>query len=209
MRIAIIGSGDLGRQIAHLIHQDTDDQVIGFFDDFETKGTIIHGIPILGNRTDVCVAFDNAVFDATVIAIGYKHLHIRKEIFDDLEGKVQFYTFIHSSCIIDPTARIEKGTILFPGCLIDQNVYIHANSILNIGCTVAHDTIIASHCFLAPRVAIAGVVKVGLCCIIGINATIIDNLEIVSYVQIGAGSVVIKPIVKFGLYVGVPARFVK
>src|SRR5690606_3418643 len=107
------------------------------------------------------------------------------------------------------TAIIEKGSVVYPGCLIDANAVIKANTILNISCAIAHDTTIGSHCFLSPRVAIAGFVNIEELCIIGINATLIDNLTIISQTQIGAGTVVIKSIESKGLYVGNPAKFIR
>jgi acetyltransferase-like isoleucine patch superfamily enzyme len=46
-------------------------------------------------------------------------------------------------------------------------------------------------------------------CILGINATVIDNITIVSNTQLGGGSVVIKNIEHSGLYVGNPTRFIR
>jgi acetyltransferase-like isoleucine patch superfamily enzyme len=62
---------------------------------------------------------------------------------------------------------------------------------------------------LSPRVALAGFVTVEEMCILGINATVIDNINIVSKTQIGGGSVVIKNIEQSGLYVGNPIRFIR
>ena len=80
---------------------------------------------------------------------------------------------------------------------------------LNVGVVVAHDTEIGRNTFLSPAVAIAGFVKIGSACIVGLNASVIDNVHIQSGTQIGAGTVVIRSIEKSGLYVGNPARFVR
>lgn len=207
--IAIIGSGHLGQQIAHHIQHDSNDNVVGFFDEYQPKGTLIMNIPILGGNNDILSSFEDKEFDAVVIAIGYKHLAFKTTLYSQLKGKIPFYTYIHSSAYIDQSAIIGDGVVIYPGVLIDQGVVIGDNTLINVSCTVAHDTHIGSHSFLSPAVAIAGFVSIGEQCIIGINATIIDNLKIESKSQIGGGAVVIKSIENPGLYVGNPVKFVR
>jgi acetyltransferase-like isoleucine patch superfamily enzyme len=55
----------------------------------------------------------------------------------------------------------------------------------------------------------AGFVTIEEQVIIGINATIIDNIKICKKTQIGGGTVVIKDILTHGLYVGNPAKFIR
>ena len=206
--LAIIGSGELGQQIAHHAVSDGHYEKIVFFDDFSKEAYTKH-YQILGNTGDILKEFDNKSFDEIIIAIGYKHLKIREEIFNQFEGKIPFGTIIHSSSFVDSTALIGDGVIIYPRCIIDANVVIKHNSILNIGCSIAHDTIVGEHCFLSPNVALAGFVNIGIKCNIGINACFIDNVNIVANVQIGAGTVVTKNIEKEGLYVGNPHRFIR
>lgn len=208
-RIAIIGSGHLGQQIAYHIHHDSSDKVVAFFDEFQPVNTLIDQIPVIGGNNDVITKYQQNEFDALLIAIGYKHMDSKKELFQNLYGKVPFHTFIHSSCYRDPSAKIGKGSVIYPGCVLDQNVSIEENVLMNISCTVAHDSVIGRHSFLSPSVAIAGFVKVKEQCIIGINSTVIDNITIAAKTQIGGGGVVIKDIETPGLYVGNPVRYVR
>lgn len=208
-RIAIIGSGHLGQQIAYHIHQDTEDKVVAFFDEFQEKGSLVNKIPVIGGNSDALKEFANNSFDEILIAIGYKHIDFKKRIFEELKDKIPFYTFVHSSVYVDSSAKIGQGSVIYPCCVIDQKVEIGENVLLNVSCTIAHDTKIGSNSFLSPSVAIAGFVNVGEQCIVGINSTIIDNINIVPKTQIGGGTVVINDIEKSGLYVGNPARFVR
>jgi sugar O-acyltransferase (sialic acid O-acetyltransferase NeuD family) len=206
--LAIIGSGDLGQQIAHYALSDKHYDKVVYFDDFTTQ-TEINGCPVLGKTSEVLYAFEKKQFDELLIGIGYKHLQVRKTLFETFSTRIPFGKIIHSSSWVDATAIVEKGCVIYPGCIIDAKAEIKANTILNIGCSIAHDTTINSHCFLSPRVAIAGFVNIQECCILGINATIIDNLNIVAKTQLGGATVVINSIEKSGLYVGNPAKFVR
>ena len=206
--LALLGSGHLGQQLAYYAISDKHYDNVVFFDDY-TSDKERNGFAILGNTSTIEQEFNNQTFDEIIIALGYKHLSVKKELFERFEGKIPFGKIVHSSSWIDESAIIEQGCVIYPTCSIDANSIIKANTVLNIGCTVAHDTTIEKHCFLSPRVALAGFIKIEELCIVGINATIIDNITIVPKTQIGGGSVVIKNITHSGLYVGNPIRFIR
>lgn len=206
--LAILGTGDLGKQIAHFALTDRHYRNVVFFDDF-FRGNHVQGMPFLGNSNEIENAFKNQEFDELIIGIGYKHLAHKKAVFKSFNGKIPFGKIIHSSTSVDDTAVIEEGCVVYPRCIIDARCVIKANSILNVGCSVSHDSVISSHCFLSPRVAIAGFTTIEEQCVIGINATVIDNINVKEKSKIGAGAVVIKTIEKSGLYVGNPARFIR
>lgn len=206
--LAILGSGHLGQQIAYYAISDNHYKKVVFFDDLVNEKEI-NGHQILGNSDTIEVEYQKKSFDELIIGIGYKHLTVRKSLFERFESKIPFGKIVHSSSWLDKTAIVKEGCVIYPCCSIDANVVIEENTILNIACTIAHDTYVGKHCFLSPRVALAGFIKIGESCIIGINATLIDNVTIVSKTQIGGGTVVIDTILKSGLYVGNPQRFIK
>lgn len=209
-RLAIIGSGDLGQQIAHHAIATGKFSVIGFFDDFAKKGETITNHVVLGNTEDVENYYKRGNFDCLMIGIGYKHMRLRCDLYVRFkESNIPFATIVHPSCIVDKNVVIGEGTVIYPGCILDSGVRIGENVLLNVGCCIAHDTTIASHSFLSPRVAIAGFTCIGERNILGINCTIIDNITTVDAVQIGGGGLVIKDVANSGLYVGAPVKFVR
>jgi sugar O-acyltransferase (sialic acid O-acetyltransferase NeuD family) len=205
-RLAIIGSRDLGQQIAHHATLNGFD-VIGYFDDFDTISE--DSFPILGKIKDIDSFFSQDNFDFLFIGIGYKHMKVRAELFNQFYNSIPFANIIHKSAIIDPTVKIGEGVLIYPGVTIDSNVILDNNILINIASTIAHDTTIKSHCFLSPRVALAGFITINEQCIIGINSTIIDNIEVITQTQIGGGSVVIQNINEKGVYVGNPIRKIR
>lgn len=206
-KLAIIGSGDLGQLIAHHCKNDHAFDVIGFYDDWKAKGTFTENGKVLGTVDELINDFKNKVFDEVLIAVGYKHFQGKKKLFDHLiEKEIPMGTFIHSSCYVDSSCQIGKGCILLPRCTLDMGVILEENILLNTGCTIAHDTNVGKHSFLAPANQLAGFIKTGECCFLGIGTTIIDNIQLTDFVQTGAGTVVTKNLMEPGLYVGVPAR---
>ena len=207
-RLAIIGAGHLGQQIAHYAITDGHYDEVVFFDDV-TKEERVCGHKVLGSTQEVEKAFENGEFDELLIGIGYKHLAVRKDMFERFKENIPFGKIVHSSSWIDSSAPIMPGTVIYPNCCVDAHAKIDNNTVLNVSCTIAHDTVIGKHCFLSPRVAVAGFVTVGNLCVLGINATIIDNIAIKENTRLGGATVVIKNIEKPGLYVGNPAKFIR
>lgn len=205
--LGIIGAGHLGQQIAHYAISDGHYENVCFFDDVNPSGTVA-GYPVMGAASEVEEAFARGQFDELIIGIGYKHLSVRRELFEK-HATIPFGTIVHSSTWVDPTATVKPGCVIYPGCTIDAHSVISENSVLNVSCTIAHDTVVGAHCFLSPRVAVAGFVEIGNSCIVGINATLIDNITIAPGTQIGGATVVIRSIDRAGLYVGNPHKFVR
>jgi sugar O-acyltransferase (sialic acid O-acetyltransferase NeuD family) len=208
-KLVIIGSGDLGQQIAYHATATGKYAVAGFIDDFRQRSEIVQGIPVLGGVDAIDRLFREMVFDCLVVAIGYKHFTRRKEVFDMFAPTIPMATIIHPAAVVDPSSKIGAGSVILSGCLVDQQVTIGENVFINVGSCIAHDSKVGAHTFLSPRVAIAGFVTVGKSCNIGIQTTVIDNIRIADHVQTGGGTVVIKDLTAGGLYVGNPARFIR
>lgn len=208
-RVAILGSGDLGVQLAHHINSDSDHQVIGFFDDLRESGSQVDGIPVLGSLRSVRKQYAAGEFDSVLVGIGYRHLVLRQKLYEELSPHVPFATFIHPSAIVDPTCTIGRGVVIYSGCVIDMHSEICPNTLLNVGCVIAHHSRIGMGCFLSPSVSVAGFVQVQSGVTLGIGTTIIDNINIHAGVRTGAGAVVTSNLVTPGLYVGIPARWKK
>jgi sugar O-acyltransferase (sialic acid O-acetyltransferase NeuD family) len=208
-KLAIIGSGDLGQLIAHHATTDNHYQIKGFFDDFRTCGDRVGDYPVLGNVEAILPQFHAGLFDELMIGIGYKHLAVRRALFQRFAGQVPLGRIVHSSASVDASCHLGAGIFVLPGCVLDRNVVLADNVLLNTACAIAHDSQVGAHTFLSPRVAVAGFVLIGKGCNIGINTTLIDNITIADGIQTGGGTVVIKSLVQSGLYVGNPARFVR
>ena len=206
---AIIGSGDLGQQIAYHVTQNHQYDVAGYFNDFISRGDVVGQFPILGGQDDILPCFDAGAFDVLFIGVGYAHLDFRAAMYDKFEGRIPYGRMIHPSAYVDPSCSVGEGAVIFPGGVLDMNTVLEPNVLLNTGVHIAHDSTIGKHSFLSPAVAVAGFVNIGSCCNIGINTTIIDNIQIASNVQTGGGTTVIRHLTKPGLYVGTPARLVR
>lgn len=209
-KIAIIGSGDLGQSIAWYAKQNGF-VVAGFFDDYQYIGEMTVGGKILGKLSDIPNLFKAGLYDELVCGIGYKHFKSREELFNLYHRvyNIPFATIIDKTCLVDSSSTIGEGCVLFPGSLVDKGVVLGENVLLNVGVTIAHDSIIKSHSFICPRVAVAGFSTIGSRCMIGINTTIIDKINIADDIRTAGGAVVTMNLNDKGLYAGVPAVWKK
>ena len=204
-RIAIIGAGHLGQQLAAHLEDDSRMSFAGFVDDCLSGD----GTRVIGRVTDARGLFMAGRFDLLLMAIGYRHLTERARIFESLQAEVPFATFIHRTAWIDPTAKVGPGCIVYPAAVVDQRAVLEANVLLNLNVTVSHDSVIGAHSFVAPSVSIAGFGRVGHGCVLGIGTTMVDGISLSPHVRSGAGTVFVRDASAPGLYVGVPARRVK
>ena len=208
-RIAIIGAGLLGQQMAHHIKDDQGYEPIGFLDDqVVDMPTQAYG-PVLGKVRDVETLFARGAFDQLIIGIGYKHFRYRWQCYQQCHPQIPFLTFIHSSCWVDKSTRIGEGSFLMPGTIVDDHVVIGENVFVQLSCSISHHSVIKDNCFLGPGVTVAGCVTVERDCFLGVGSVLIDSISIASGVQTGGGAVVIESIHEGGVYVGVPARKIR
>ncbi len=204
-KLAIIGSGELGRQIKHIAAIQGKYAFAGYFDDFADSDSP----ELLGRLEDISTNFKKGKFELLFLAIGYKHLQKRKELFEDLKGSFEFASIIHPNAYIDPTASVFPGCAVYPGTVIDKDSIIRENVLLNNAVVISHNCDIGAHSFIAPAVSLAGYCTIGESVFLGIGTTIIDNLTISAHISTGGGTVVIKDLTSPGVYVGNPARLIK
>ena len=207
-KVAFIGSGEMARHVGHYMVEDKQFEVVGYYDDFTPVGTIVNNYPILGKLDDIEKQYKQGVFDELSIAVGFTRMQYRKEVFERFENKIPFATFIHSSCIVDSTAKIGKGSIIFPKCILYMDSIVEDNVFIQINSYVT-DSIVRKHTLISATVSIAGRAEVGECCFIGIGSTISSDVKVCNNVFAGAGTVIVKDITEPGTYVGVPARKIK
>lgn len=206
IRVAIIGAGELGRQVSHHAQAIPGCSVAGFFDDTRVRGEPSHGLPILGTTATIEECHRAGEFDQLIIAIGYRHMDARHAMYKRFEGKVPFATLIHPSATIDRDAKVGDGAVIYAGCVVDTEAEIGSNTLLNLGCVISHNSSVGESCFIAPSVSIAGFVSIGRSVKLGIGTIVIDNVLIEPGITTGAGAVVTRNLTEPGIYIGIPAK---
>jgi sugar O-acyltransferase (sialic acid O-acetyltransferase NeuD family) len=205
-KLAIIGAGDLGQQMAYHLESDNQFKCVGFLDDFAPANLLVNEIPVLGKLKDANSLFSAQKFDGLIIGIGYNHIAFRAMVFEKLSKSIPFFSFVHSTSFIAKNVVIGNGTFIFPRCIIDIKSRIGNNCVFYNGCNISHDNIIENHVFISPGVQIGGFCNIGRNSHLGIGTIIKDNINLCSSTKTGAGAVLVKNTEEPGLYIGCPAK---
>jgi sugar O-acyltransferase (sialic acid O-acetyltransferase NeuD family) len=207
--LAIIGAGVLGQHIAHYAKLSGKFIDIVFFDDTIRTGTENNYGRVIGKVPDIDKNIKNGEIQNLLIGIGYKHMKIRKELYDAFCLQISFPNIIHNSCYVDESVQFGRGNVILPGCVIDRGCIIENNIFFNPGCIIAHDNCIGEHTFFAPGVKTSGFVRIGACCFFGTGTNLIDNITIGENIRTGAGTLITKSLTEPGTYKGIPGRLTK
>lgn len=207
-KLYIVGAGGFGREVKWLAERINKNKrvwdICGFVDDDASLfGQKINGLSVVGN----CDFFNDIQEDVySVCAVGSPRT--KKIITDKLSQykNVHFASLIDPSVIISHCVKVGEGTIICAGTIITTNITIGSHVTINLDCTLGHDDEISDYTTLYPSVNVSGCVTIGSMTEIGTGTQIVQGKKIGSEVIIGAGSVVVKDIVKSGTYVGVPVR---
>jgi sugar O-acyltransferase (sialic acid O-acetyltransferase NeuD family) len=197
--VILFGNGGHARVITDII-KENNDHIIGFLTDPQYGTDNVLGLKWLGAFDD-CLKYAN---EDTEFILAYGNNQRREEAAEKYQLK--WYTGIHPTAVIDPTAVIEEGTVVMARAVINSCAHIGKHSIINTGCVVEHDNRIGNYTHLSPLTAVCGTVTIGDRVHLGAGTTVINNINICSDVTVGAGSTVIHDITEPGTYVGVPAK---
>lgn len=202
--IYIFGSSGFGKEVAWLLEENEDYQILGFIDDNpDVFGKVINGYKVIGN-SDFLLSIDKPI--NVVIAIG-KPL-IREKIVTKLKRNhlISFPNIISKDVKMSKYVTLGEGNIICSGNILTTNINVGDFNLINLNCTLGHDDFLESFITIYPGVNVSGNVHIGNFCELGTGSKLIQGLSLVSDVVLGAGAVVIRDICESGTYVGIPAK---
>jgi sugar O-acyltransferase (sialic acid O-acetyltransferase NeuD family) len=180
---------------------------VGFVVDRQyRRGDEFLGLP-LSDWEDAPATYPPSEF-IMFVAVGYTRMNgARQEKY--MAAKAAGYrlaSYVSSNCRYLSSTPPGDNCMIFEDNTIQPFVTIGNNVTLWSGGVIAHDSVIEDHCFLAPRVAVAGHVRIGARSFIGINATVINSVTIAAQTLVGAGALIVKDTTAKGVYLSAPAR---
>lgn len=173
-KIAIIGTGGLGREILGIIQsinrKDEIWEFVGFYDD-SFSNELINGYPNIGTIEDL-----NAIKEELSIVIGIGNPEVKELIRNKIENsKITFPALIHPSAIIysEENVIIGEGVVVAANSVLTVNINISNYVYINTSSVIAHDTKIGEYSMIMPTVSISSGAIIGRKVYIG-NGTKID-----------------------------------
>ena len=206
--IAVFGAGGLGREVAAMIRQfninETQWELLGFFDDGLKKGDSIDGHKILGGRVEA-----NAFEKPLSLVLAIADPSIRQDVADYLKNpKLDFPVLRHpwTDCGDVSNNHLGRGVILSSHVSLTTGINLAEFTIVNLGCTIGHDVTLGAFTSVMPGCNISGNVRIGPRCVLGTGSKYLPGLSIGGDSIVGAGAVVTKNFPERSKLIGVPAK---
>ncbi len=192
MKLALFGHGGHAREVAAQMNLD-----VTFFVDDKYANEVSKPIS----------TFDPEVYQMMVAVADSKD---REKIVKKLPENTSYFTFVHPTALL-MSKDIEIGIGSFIGAysILTTNITIGNHAILNRGNHIGHDSKIGDYFSAMPGAIVSGNVRISDCVYIGSNSSIKEKIIVNSEVIVGSNTTVVKNILTRGVYVGVPAKFLK
>ena len=181
--------------------------VLGLADaDPARRGTLVLGIPVIGDDADVLKHDPADVL--LIIGIGSTDsTDRRRATYAAFRDKgYAFATVVHPTATVAAEIELGAGTVVMAGAIIQPRVHVGDNVIINTGARVDHDSKIGAHAHIAPGAVLSGNVTVGEGAHVGVGATVLQGVGIGAQAICAAGAVVIRDVADGVTVVGNPAR---
>jgi sugar O-acyltransferase (sialic acid O-acetyltransferase NeuD family) len=203
-RLFIIGAGGSGIEIESFLsgipENNRDFEISGFLDDnSHALDNVNSDYKILGRILDYPLKKDDFVLISII------NIDIKKNLYNKLKDKVNFYTYIDSTAFIGKFTDIGEGSIICPQCLISTNVQIGKFVFVNSASQIGHGSAINDFSSVMSNVNIGGECLIGNEVFFGTGSILIPRKSVCSRSIIGAGAVVIRDIKTAATYFGNPA----
>lgn len=179
--LIIVGAGGMAQELHHYISEDlrsgqiSDLCLKGVLDDSPDIFYATSGIsePYLGSIKDYLAAPNEVL----LIAIGSAQARYRisKEL--SLKG-AKFFTYIHPSCVVAPSAFVGEGAIVCPNSIINSGAVVGNQTLINVFCSVGHGAVIGESSVLSPYAALNGDAKIGARCFLGTRSTVFPKVTV-------------------------------
>lgn len=192
MKLALFGYGGHAREVASQINNAVD-----FFVDDEYSNEYAKPIS----------TFNPEIYMMMVAVSDPKH---REEIVKKLPKETRYFKFIHPTAqIFAKDVEIGEGSFIGANSILTTNIKIGKHAILNRGNQIGHDSKIGDYFSAMPGAIVSGNVIIGDNTYLGTNSSIKEKIQVTSDVKIGTNACVVKNIITSGVYIGVPAKFLK
>lgn len=208
--IVIVGAGGFGREVQWLIErinaQGEQFHLLGYIDDGVECGTIVDGLPVLGNMEYLL-----SYHDRLAVACAVGSAKTRRSLMNKLQDKANliFPNLIDPSALCSDRIMMGHGNIICAGNILTVDIRIGDFNIINLDCTIGHDAVFESYITVYPSANISGCVTIGAGTEIGTGSHIIQGITVGSDTVVGAGAVVIREIPSECTVVGNPAKPIK
>lgn len=205
-KIIMVGGGGFCKSVID-VAEDAGYEIMGILDLPSEVGKKCLGYEVIGTDDDIINFIDKAEF---VITVGHiKDSSLRRKIYrkiKDAGGTVA--TIIAKDAYVSRHAVVGEGALIMHKAMVSAEVEIGKCTIINTLVNISHETKIGDFCHVSTCASVNGACKVADDSFIGSQSVINQGISICKSI-IGSNSLVNKNIEEEGVYVGIPAKFLK
>ena len=209
--IVIGGKGSaivVGEQIYDADQKGANVEFMGFAFDDPSYGSEINGFPIVGGTKEVYEKFKNDLSVKFIFQLYRPDLmQERIELLNSYGiPDDRFFTFIHPSCVVSRSAKIDVGSAIMANSVINSNVHIGKHCTIHSNSLIGHDTTLGDYNFIAAHNVVGSNNTIGDANFFGLNSSFNNYLNIGNNCFVGMASNVIKSIKTETKVMGNPAK---
>lgn len=165
--------------------------IAGIVDDAAAVGTLVSGVPVLGNAALLPDLRGQDISRAVNAVGGIGHYEARKNIFHKLHAAgFEFPTVIHPAAFVEDTVTLADGVQVLAQSYISSESTVGFGTLINAGVVISHDGKIGEIVNLSPGALLAGNVTVGDYAQIGMGVTVNLGVTVGAKARVGNSAVV-------------------
>ena len=208
-KIAVVGASGHARVVLDILRLQGM-QVVGLLDTYKPVGSALLEHVVIGSCQDLPGLLRDGRVNGIIVAIGDNWIRARmaSEI-RHLAPDIPFVTAIHPSAQIASDVVIGAGTAVMAGAVINPGSVVGEFCIVNTRASLDHESVMESYASLGPGVTTGGCVRIGAFSVIGISATILQELKIGRHSIVGASATVFHDVPDEVVVYGTPARVIR
>jgi UDP-perosamine 4-acetyltransferase len=166
-RMALIGAGPLGLNVAGVVSRSPDHELVGFIDN---KQGPVAGIDVLGDDSVLDDLFHDGVRQLVVcIGDSKRRVALGGQL---LERGFELPALVHPAADVGIGVRLGSGTIVLPGAIILPETDIGEFCVVEAGCFVGHDSRLGNGTLVGGRALIGNRVTLDEAVFIGMGAAV-------------------------------------
>jgi len=209
METIIVGAGGHGKVVLDILRAGGKYKPVGFIDaDPRLANTRVGDLPVFGAIHLLGRLKTQHKIKAAIIAIGDNRARAGY-VSNLVDLGLDLVNAVHPAASVSASARLGKNVVVAAGAVICTEAIIEDLSIINTSAVVDHECEVGRASHICPGALLAGRVRIGSGCLIGMGAKVIQCLSVGDETTVGAGAVVLKDLPARVTAVGVPARVIR
>lgn len=208
-KIVVYGAGAYAKVFYNEVRRTNALEIAAFTIDNAYIGDCktLFGLPILPFE-DCVHYFPPEEYDMIVLC-GYTKMRDRKIMFDKAKEKGYFLSnYISPDAYMEENITMGENNIIFSNAFVGYGGTMGDGNVIRQNVYLGHNFQIGDHNIISSGVTIGGNLKMRNLSFIALGVTIVDSGNIGNECLIGAGSVVVKPVLEYSKYYGNPAKLI-